>query len=67
MILEMSEPPHSNSDAWSHEPFLLSPLSPVPSFSNNPLTPKSDQDRIPPYNINTISSRQVMRMKKNIK
>ena len=26
----------------------------------------SDQDRISPYNINTISSRQVMRMKKNI-
>ena len=26
----------------------------------------SDQDRISPYNINTISSRQVMRIKKNI-
>ena len=26
----------------------------------------SDQDGISPYNINTISSRQVMRMKKNI-
>ena len=25
----------------------------------------SDQDRISPYNINTTSSRQVMRMKKN--
>ena len=33
---------------------------------NNPLTPMSDQDRIFPYNINTVSSRQVMRMKKNI-
>ena len=32
----------------------------------NPLTPVSDQDRISPYNINTISSRQVMRIKKNI-
>ena len=32
----------------------------------NPLTPTSDQDRISPYNINTISSRQVMRIKKNI-
>ena len=31
-----------------------------------PLTPMSDQDRISPYNINTISSRQVMRIKKNI-
>ena len=32
----------------------------------NPLIPMSDQDRISPYNINTISSRQVMRIKKNI-
>ena len=32
----------------------------------NPLTPMSDQDRISPYNINTISTRQVMRIKKNI-
>ena len=32
----------------------------------NPLTPMSDQDRISPHNINTISTRQVMRMKKNI-
>ena len=26
----------------------------------------SDQDRISPYHINTISTRQVMRIKKNI-
>ena len=32
----------------------------------NPLTPMTDQDRISPYNINTISSRQVMRINKNI-
>ena len=32
----------------------------------NPLTPISDQERISPYNIKTISSRQVMRIKKNI-
>ena len=32
----------------------------------NPLSPMSDQDRISPYNINAISSRQVMRIKKNI-
>ena len=32
----------------------------------NPLTPMSDQDKISPYNIDTISSRQVMRIKKNI-
>ena len=30
----------------------------------NPLTPMSDQDRISPYNIHTISSKQVMRIKK---
>ena len=35
-------------------------------WSFNPLTPMSDQDRISPYNINTISSRQVMRINKNI-
>ena len=29
----------------------------------NPLTPMSDQDRISPYNVITMSSRQVMRMK----
>ena len=29
----------------------------------NPWTPKADQDRISPYNINTISSRQVTRKK----
>ena len=32
----------------------------------NPLTPMSDQDRISPNNINIISTRQVMRIKKNI-
>ena len=30
----------------------------------NPLTLMSDQDRISPYNINTISSKQMMRIKK---
>ena len=32
----------------------------------NPFTPTSDQDRISPYNINIISSRQVIRIKKNV-
>ena len=32
----------------------------------NPLTPISDQNRISLYSINTISTRQVMRIKKNI-
>ena len=30
------------------------------------LTPTSDQDRISPYNINTISTRYVIRIKKTI-
>ena len=32
----------------------------------NPTTPMSDQDRISPNNINAISSKQVMRIKKSI-
>ena len=36
------------------------------SLGINPLTPVSDQDRISPYYIYTISHRQVMRIKKNI-
>ena len=32
----------------------------------NPLTPMSDQDRISPFNINTIPTRYVLRMKKDI-
>ena len=32
----------------------------------NPLTPTSDQDRISPYGINTISTRQVMRINWNV-
>ena len=30
----------------------------------NPITPKSDQDRISPYIINTVSSTQALRIKK---
>ena len=32
----------------------------------NPLTPISDQDRISSYNIDTVSTKQVMRKKENI-
>ena len=32
----------------------------------NPLTPTSDQDRSSPNNINTISTRKVMRIKNTI-
>ena len=42
-----------------------SPLS-VVIWLVNPSTPVSDQDTISPYNFNTISSRQAMRIKKNI-
>ena len=35
--------------------------------SPNPVTPISDQERISPYNIDTLSDTQVMGMKKNIK
>ena len=43
-----------------------SPLSGQLFITFNPLTPMNDQDRISSYNINTISTRQVMRIKKNI-
>ena len=49
-------------DRWDCE----NPLKSLENFSLNPLTPMSDQDRISPYNCNTISTRQVMRIKKNI-
>ena len=35
-------------------------------LSFNPLTPMSDQDRISPNYIYTMSCRQVMRIKKNV-
>ena len=36
------------------------------SMGFNPLTSMSDQDKISPHDIHTISSRQVMRIKRNI-
>ena len=36
------------------------------SFSFKIFTPMRDQDRISPYNIDTIPGRQVIRKKKNI-
>ena len=44
-------------------PLLLLSIS---HFVIKPFTPMSDQDRISPYNNKTISSKQVMRIKKNI-
>ena len=48
--------------------FFLVFIDPYIVLSNviNPSTPMSDQGIISPYIINTISSRQVMRTKKNI-
>ena len=40
--------------------------SEIKKKSFNPSTSMSDQDRISPPNINTMSSRQVMRIYKNI-
>ena len=37
------------------------------SLRINPLIPTSDQDKISPNNVNTISSRQVMRIKESLK
>ena len=37
-----------------------------PLTTLNPLASMSDQDRLSPYNINTISTRRVMRIKKTI-
>ena len=41
---------------WAHSGFCFF----------NPLTPMIDQDRISPYNINTMSTRSVIRIEKNI-
>ena len=38
----------------------------TPWVALNPLIPMSDQDRISPYYISSISCRQVMRIEKNI-
>ena len=38
---------------------------PISLSQCKPLTPISDQDKISPHNIKTISSRQVMTIKKN--
>ena len=37
----------------------------VLGLSINPLTPMSEQERISPYSVNAILSRQVMRIKEN--
>ena len=39
---------------------------PISLSQCKPLTPISDQDKISPHNIKTISSRQVMTVKKNL-
>ena len=47
----------------SPPPFLLSLYG---KYFLNPFNAVNDQERISPYNISTISSRQVMRIQKNI-
>ena len=50
---------------WCWSPTNSSKLiSTTKLLAFNPLTPVSDQDRISPYYIYTISCRQVMRIKK---
>ena len=41
-------------------------VAPLEKILFNPLPPMSDQERISPYIINTTSSIEVMRVKKNI-
>ena len=56
--------PYSVEGISRGQPVLSShPIIPC-SWLLNPLTLMSDQDRISPYSINTISTRQVMRIKK---
>ena len=50
-----------SSDFGHHLTLLVFQYFPV-----NPLTPIGDQDRPSPHNIHTMSSRQVIRMKRNI-
>ena len=45
---------------------IITIISKVLRSQVNPLTPMSDEDRISPNRINTISSRQVVRIKKYI-
>ena len=53
-LYSLGQWPKLNIQLWLHK---------QPSLT--PLTPMSDQDRISPYNIDTISRRQVMRIDQN--
>ena len=46
--------------------FCSNTLSLMVIIEVNPVSPTSDLDRISPYSFSTVSSRQVMRIKKNI-
>ena len=52
--------------ALPEPPSIFAPPHRLLLRSVNPLTPMSDQDRISPYQINTIAYGHVMRIKKNI-
>ena len=49
-----------------HPPITFLIVCPLPKEAFNPFTPRSDQHTNSPYNSNTPSSRQVMRINKII-
>lgn len=61
---------------WYHPPDIFKTFHPPPPLHrligllsltfNDPFTPKSDQDIIPPSNFKTISTTQVMRKQENV-
>ena len=61
-------PPKKNQTNFCHIPFNFcsNTLSLMVIIEVNPVSPTSDLDRISPYSFSTVSSRQVMRIKKNI-
>ena len=61
-------PPKKKQTNFCHIPFNFwsNTLSLMVTIEVNPVSPTSDLDRISPYSFSTVSSRQVMRIKKNI-
>ena len=61
-------PPKKKQTNFCHIPFNFcrNTLSLMVIIEVNPVSPTSDLDRISPYSFSTVSSRQVMRIKKNI-
>ena len=59
-------PTKTSSHSQSDQRYYGGKVSHPCEVNINPLPPMGDKDRISPYNINTISRRQVMRTKKSI-